>query len=243
MRQSPRRLHKGDVDMGKRGAPKHMKRIVVPTTVPIHDKKDSEWMIKAHPGPHPREMAIPLGVLLRDVLKVARTGREVHHMLSGRLVRVDGKIRVDEKFPVGLMDVVTLADKNYRILLDSKGRLTPTEIKDADSSSKTVRVVKKHTIAKGKTNVTFHDGRNLITDNHVSVGDSVVISLPKVEFKNHLKRDKGSKCLVVEGKHAGSIVSLKEIIQRKGGKPSEAVVTHGDQEFITVANYLFVVEG
>lgn len=231
--------------MGKRGAPKHMKRIVAPTSVPIHDKKSSEWMIKAHPGPHPREMAIPLGVLLRDILKVAKTTREVRRILTNRLVRVDGKVRVDEKFPVGLMDVVSFpeAKKHYRLLLDSKGRLEPSEIKDADASSKTVKVIKKHTIAKGKTNVTFHDGRNLVTDNHVSVGDSVIISLPKVELKKHLKRDTDSKCLIVEGKHAGSIVSLKEIIQRKGGKPSEAKVASGKDEFITVANYLFVVEG
>jgi small subunit ribosomal protein S4e len=230
--------------MGKRGAPKHMKRIVVPTAVPIHDKKGSEWMIKAHPGPHPREMAIPLGVLLRDILKVARTGREVRRILTNRLVRVDGSVRVDEKFPVGLMDVVSFPEskKHYRLLLDSKGRLEPTEIKDAESASKTGKVVKKHTIKKGKINVTLHDGRNLVTDNHVKVGDSVVVSLPKAELKTHLKRDKGSKCLIVEGKHAGSIVSLKEIIQRKGGKPSEALVAKGKDEFITVANYLFVVE-
>jgi small subunit ribosomal protein S4e len=230
--------------MGKRGAPKHMKRIVVPTAVPIHDKKGSEWMIKAHPGPHPREMAIPLGVLLRDVLKVARTGREVHRILTNRLVRVDGSVRVEEKFPVGLMDVISFPEskKHYRLLLDSKGRLEPSEIKDAESASKTGKVVKKHTIRKGKINVTLHDGRNLVTDNHVKVGDSVVVSLPKVELKTHLKREKGSKCLIVEGKHAGSIVSLKEIIQRKGGKPSEALVAKGNDEFITVANYLFVVE-
>jgi small subunit ribosomal protein S4e len=231
--------------MGKRGAPKHMKRIVVPTAVPIHDKKGSEWMIKAHPGPHPREMAIPLGVLLRDILKVAKTTREVRRILTNRLVKVDGKVRVDEKFPVGLMDVVSFpeAKKNYRLTLDSKGRLEPTEIKDADASAKTVKVIKKHTITKGKTNITFHDGRNLVTDNHVNVGDSVIVSLPKVELKKHLKRDKESKCLIVEGKHAGIIVSLKEIIQRKGGKPSEALVASGKDEFITVANYLFVVEG
>jgi small subunit ribosomal protein S4e len=212
--------------------------------VPIHDKKGSEWMIKAHPGPHPREMAIPLGVLLRDILKVARTGREVRRILTNRLVRVDGSVRVDEKFPVGLMDVVSFPEskKHYRLLLDSKGRLEPTEIKDAESASKTGKVVKKHTIKKGKINVTLHDGRNLVTDNHVKVGDSVVVSLPKAELKTHLKRDKGSKCLIVEGKHAGSIVSLKEIIQRKGGKPSEALVAKGKDEFITVANYLFVVE-
>jgi ribosomal protein S4E len=46
----------------------------------------------------------------------------------------------------------------------------------------------------------------------------------------------------MEGKHAGSIVKLKEIIERKGGKPSEALVSDKSEEFITVAKYLFVVD-
>ena len=102
-------------------------------------------------------------------------------------------------------------------------------------------MIGKHTIRKGKTNITFHDGRNMVSDNHVHVGDTVQLSLPKAEFKAHMKREKGAKCLVVEGKHAGTVVSLKDIMQRKGGKPSEALVTAGEQEFITVVNYLFVV--
>jgi len=229
--------------MGKRGAPKHMKRIAVPKPVPIHDKKDREWMIKASPGPHPTEYSIPLGVLIRDVLKIVRTSREVGRILSSRLVRVDGTVRVDEKFPVGLMDVVSFEanDQYYRIILDSKGRLTPVELKKGDTSTKVVRVVKKHIQPKGKITLTSHDGRNIIADNHIMVGDSVVVSIPKAKIKTHIKRESGSKCLIVDGKHAGSVVSLKEIIQRKGGQASEALVSQGEREFVTVAKYLFVI--
>jgi ribosomal protein S4E len=88
----------------------------------------------------------------------------------------------------------------------------------------------------------FHDGRNLLSDNHLHVGDSVIVSLPKVVMKSHLKREKGSRCLIMEGKHAGMIVKLKEIIERKGGKPSEALVQDKAEEFVTVAKYLFVVD-
>ena len=34
---------------------------------------------------------------------------------------------------------------------------------------------------------------------------------------------------------------LKDIIERKGGKPNEALVQGSEGEFITVAKYLFVV--
>ncbi|MBN1169916.1 30S ribosomal protein S4e [Candidatus Micrarchaeota archaeon] len=227
--------------MGKRGAPRHMKRIAVAKAVPIHDKKENVWMINSEPGPHPKKYAMPLGVLLRDVLKVALTSREVSRILSKRLVMVDGKIRTAEKFPIGLMDLISVGETSYRIYLDSMGRLKPEEVKKEESSLKLLQVIDKHTIKKGKINLTFHDGRNMVSDNHVHVGDTVQISIPKAEFRSHLKREKGAKCLVVEGKHAGTIVSLKDIIQRKGGKPSEALVSADDREFITVLNYLFVV--
>ncbi len=230
--------------MGKRGAPKHLKRIVAPTAMAVHDKKATTWMVKPFPGAHPNDRCIPLGVLLRDVLKVAKTSREVKNILSGRMVEVDGKVRVEEKFPVGLMDAVSIpkSGKHYRIRLDSKGRLVPVEIKKAEASKKLLKVVKKHTIKKGKTTLTFHDGRNLIGDNHVMVGDSIVVSVPKAELKSHLKREKGARCLVMDGKHAGSIVSLMEILHRKGGKPDEAIVAQDKEEFVTVAKYLFVVD-
>jgi ribosomal protein S4E len=47
----------------------------------------------------------------------------------------------------------------------------------------------------------------------------------------------------MEGKHVGSLVKLKEIKERAGGKPSEALVEdEKGGEFVTVLKYLFVVD-
>jgi len=221
-----------------------MKRLATPKAMPITDKKARTWITQPAPGPHPKKRCIPLSVLIRDILKLAATLRETRRILSMRMVEVDGKVRTDEKYPVGLMDVVSFpkSGKHFRLVVDEKGRLAPHEIHKDEASKKILRVVKKHTVPGGKLNLTLHDGRNMLGDNHVLVGDSVVISLPKAELKHHLKRDKGARCLVVEGKHAGTIVKLKEIIERKGGKPSEALVQAHKEEFITVAKYLFVVD-
>ncbi len=230
--------------MAKRGGTKHLKRIAAPKTVPIHDRKERKWMIRHAPGPHAKKYSVPLGVLVRDIIKIATTLREVRQILSGRMCEIDGRPRTEEKFPVGLMDVVSFpkAGKYYRMMVDEKGRMVPREITKEESATKLVRVVKKHTIPGGKLSVMFHDGKNMLADNHLKVGDSVVISLPVAKLKTHLKREKGARCLVVEGKHAGKLVKLKEIIERKGGMPSEALVQDKSEEFITVAKYLFVVD-
>lgn len=230
--------------MGKRGATKHMKRLAAPKAIPVTDKKARKWIIKQGPGPHPVKRSMALGVLLRDILGVAKTARESKKILSARLVEVDGRARTSEKFPVGLMDVISFrkGGKHYRIVVDWKGRLVPYEINDAKASKKLLQVVGKHTIRGGKLCMAFHDGTNMNGDNHVHVGDSVVVSLPKVEMKHHLKLENGARCLIREGKHAGSIVKLKEIIERPGSRGSEARVEGKDGEFITVAKYLFVVD-
>ncbi len=229
--------------MGKRGSTKHLKRLASPKAIPIQDKKERKWMIRHAPGPHPKLKSIPLGVLVRDVLKTASTLREVRKIISNRMLEIDGKSRSNEKFPVGLMDIVSMPknEKYYRMVIDSKGRIVPSEIKKGDSSVKLLKVIGKHTIPGGKLSIALHDGRNMITDNHIKVGDSILVSLPDAKLKSHLKRDNGAKCLVIEGTHAGKLVTLKEIIERKGGKPSEALVQDKSDEFITVAKYLFVV--
>ncbi len=229
--------------MGKRGGTKHLKRIASPKAVPVQDKKKHVWITKATAGPHAKKYAIPLGVLVRDIMRFARTAKEARRILANRLVKVDGRIRVDEKFPVGLMDVVSVpkSGKHFRVTVDRKGRLLPVELKEVEAASKLLKITGKHVISGGKINLTFHDGKNMLGDNHLRVGDSVVVSLPEAKLKTHLKREIGSRCLVMEGKHAGTIVKLKEIIERKGGKPSEALVQEGKEEFVTVAKYLFVV--
>lgn len=221
-----------------------MKRIASPKAIPVTDRKARKWMIKHAPGPHPAKSSIPLAVLVRDILKLATTVREVRMVLAGRMLQVDGRPRTDEKFPVGLMDVVSMpkAGKHFRIVVDSKGRLVPLEIGKDDASVKLLKVVKKHTIPGGKLSYTTHDGRSMLGDNHVKVGDSVLVSIPGAKMKSHLKREKGSRCLITEGKHAGTVVKLKEIIERRGGKPNEALVQGKSDEFITVAKYLFVID-
>jgi small subunit ribosomal protein S4e len=228
--------------MAKLGGTKHLKRIAAPKAVPVTDRKAKTWMINTAPGPHPKKHAIPLVVLLRDLIGVVTDAREAGRALSRRQILVDGKPRTDAKFPVGLMDVVSFAGKNYRMVVDWKGRLVPLEIAAAHANSKILMVVGKRTVKGGKIFVSFHDGRNMAADNNIKVGDSIIVSLPKVSMVKHLKSETGARCLVSEGKHAGNIVKLKEIIQRKGSKPSEALVESDGGEFITVAKYLVVVD-
>jgi len=219
-----------------------MKRLAAPKVIPITDRKERTWMINPSPGPHRKDASMPLLVLMRDVLKVAETAREIKKAVTGRMISVDGKIRTDVAFPVGLMDYVTFADKRYRISVDSKARLVPMEVSESETKKKIMKVVGKNTIKKGKIMIMLHNGRTMLADNNIKVGDSLVLSVPEFKIEKVLKLEKGTNCLIVEGKHAGTVAKLEEIIERKGSMGSEAKLSGPEGEFITVARYLFVVD-
>merc|ERR1711874_625291 len=52
--------------------------------------------------------------------------KEVQTILKQRLVKIDGQVRTDPKFPTGFMDVVQVekTGENFRIIYDVKGRFT-----------------------------------------------------------------------------------------------------------------------
>ena len=230
--------------MAKRGGTKHLKRIAAPNVIPLSTKKQSTWLIRPIAGSHSLHAAMPLAVLLRDVLHYAKTMSEVKKILSQRLVLVDGKVRTEPKFPVGFMDLLELpkAGKTYRIIVDNHARLIPKEISKEQKISKLAKIVKKYTIAGNKIAVTLHDGKTLQADNTVKVGDSIRITLPKLSIQQVIKLVPGANCMVREGKHAGMLAILEEIIHRKEGKAAEARLKHGKEEFVTVAKYLFAVD-
>ena len=68
-------------------------------------------------GPHKLRECIPVNVILRDKLKYALTNKECMQICMERCVKVDGKIRTDQCFPTGFMEVVELDAFSRRALV------------------------------------------------------------------------------------------------------------------------------
>ena len=100
----------------------HMKRLTMPRSWPL-PRKSTIWIQKPNPCGHTLEHCMPLGVVLRDVLGVAQTRREAKRIVHSKLVKVDGNLESDSGRGVGLMDVLTVGDDNYRCILDTNGKL------------------------------------------------------------------------------------------------------------------------
>ena len=76
---------------------------------------------------------------------------------------MDHKVRRDPRYPLGMMDVVTIekSGENFRILLDTKGRYQAHRIDDKEAQFKLCRVVRKAMGANKIPYIVTHDGRTI----------------------------------------------------------------------------------
>jgi len=216
----------------------HIKRLVMPRSWPL-TRKTNIWVQKPNPSGHSIDLCMPIGVILRDVLGVAHNMREAKRILHSRKVLVDGRVETDRGRGVGLMDVLTIGDENFRCVLDTNGKLRYRAISKKQAASKICRVMGKNTIKGGITQIHLHDGRNMIVDDPKTYnsGDSLVISLPDQEVTSHLEMREGALAYLTGGSHTGETSEIKSNEIKRSSKPNET--SFGD--FGTITDYVFVI--
>ncbi len=229
--------------MAKKGGNKKLKRLAAPKTWKI-SRKEGKWIVKPRPGPHSLETSIPLGVVIRDMLKLAKTMKEVRYILRNGKVKVDGKIRKDYKFPVGFMDTISIPtiNKYYRVIYDKLGRIDIVEIPQSEANKKLVRINGKRLVRGGKIQLNLHDGRNILTDNSsLKPGDTLLISLPDQSIEETVKLEPGKLAYITGGSHSGELGSVVEVIPGTMTRPALVKLKNDDTEIVTRKDYVFVV--
>jgi len=235
--------------MGHKSGFGHLKRLAAPWFWPIH-RKEYAWAPKPIPGAHATSVCLPLELILRDDLGVATTRREVASILSSGKVKVDGRTRQEEKLPVGIMDVVELADANvaYRVLPVERKGLTLIRIPKDEAKFKLCKILGKSVAAKGVVQYSTHDGRNIIATKGegepavYATNDTLRLSIPTQRVLSHIKFEKGNYALVVAGRNLGKSGKIVELQNGTATRP--AMVTIEDQtgnKFDTIVEYTFVV--
>ena len=198
--------------MGSIAGSKKLKRQMAPMFWGIK-RKDKRFVITVRPGSHPKNNAIPSAVLLRDTLNSVNTLREAKSSIYGGKVKVDGIIQKSLHNSIGLMDVVELEGTTdiYRLVPKDGHILVPIKINKNEKSKKLVKVKNKTSINGGKTQLSFHDGRTIITDTKVNVGDTCLLQIPDQKILDVIKFEKNSQVIITKGANAGRIGTINEI--------------------------------
>merc|ERR1712151_814372 len=237
-------LQNGILNMA-RGPKKHLKRIRTPKSWML-DKLTGVYAPRPRTGPHKLRECLPLQLVLRNRLKYALTGRECDVILGDKdnQVKGDNKVRRDKKFPVGLMDVVSIpkTGDNYRMLYDVKGRFTLTKVSEKESNVKLCKV-KRRTMGPNKVPyVVTHDARMIRFPNpDISAFDTLKVNLTTGAVEQVLKLDTGKNVLVTGGANRGRVGQIVNRTRLQGAFDMIAVKDKNGNSFNTRIDNCFVI--
>jgi small subunit ribosomal protein S4e len=239
--------------LGKKGGKKHLKRKPAPKFWPIH-RKEAVWTVKPEPGPHPLSRCIPLVLVVRDILELAKTRKEAKKIISQGKIKVNGKVQQEELFPTGLMDVISIPDseKTYRVLPSEKGlMLHPIRMEEAEF--KLCRIENKTVVRGGHVQLNLHDGRSMLIrvndpkkpeEDVYQTLDTLKLSIPEQEFMERMKLTVGAPAIIIGGKNVGKYGKITVIEEKSGQKSRDLLVTIEDKNgnrFQTTLNFIFVL--
>ncbi|MCC7570379.1 30S ribosomal protein S4e [Candidatus Micrarchaeota archaeon] len=220
------------------------KRLNVSKVSKLKNKKKDTWVVTTRPGSHKKSDSISLAILIRDILEYAQNIKEVKKIIAKGSVTVDGNIIKDYKFPIGLMDVVAFKDQDtvFRMVLNKKGKLIPVPIKKENKDLKLLQIKNRCVQKGGRITITFHDGKNLITSEKYSIGDSLIASVPAVKIEKHIPLKEGAFCYIKKGKHTGDSAKLVEFKTLGMGRVQAKLQKEDGSVFYTLKRYLLPID-
>jgi small subunit ribosomal protein S4e len=196
--------------MGKK---QHLSRLASPRTWPV-ERKQSKWIAKPSAGAHSIKKSLPLVVVLRDILKLVKTSKEVRNLIHENAILVNNRKLKDVKFAVGLFDVISLPKikEHYRILINKQNKFSLSKIAESEANILLLRIDNKRTVAKGKTQINFMNGWNkLVSKGNYKTSDVVVFDTKTAKLSGTLNLKVGSIVYFIGGKHAGISGKLSAI--------------------------------
>ena len=220
----------------------HQKRLSAPKTYPIKRKK-SKFTVSPRPGPHPKNDCIPLLILVRDVFNLAENFKEAKNLINSGNFLVDGKVRKDYKYPVGIFDVISIPKTGEDfIIIPSKRGFGIVKIGKKDAGEKICKIIGKKMVKGGKIQLNLNDGKNILLDKNLhKVGDSLILSLSDLKIKDHLKCEKDSVGMIIKGSNRGQTGKIVDKKITEGSYPNRVVIKIDKKNLEVEENLIFVV--
>jgi len=226
-----------------RGPKKHLKRLAAPKSWML-DKLGGVFTVRPSSGPHKMGESFPLTLFLRNRLKYALNKTEVQTILKQRLVKIDGKVRTDEKFPLGFMDVIQIEknNENFRLIYDVKGRFTVHRITNQEAKYKLCRVKAVKTGPKNVPYLYTCDGRTIrYPDPLIKVNDSIRLDINTNKIMDFIKFESGNLCMVTGGRNTGRVGTIMHRERHPGSFDICHIKDAAGHTFATRLGYVFII--
>jgi len=173
----------------------HQTRAQSSTRLPI-PRKGTKYLARARGS---LKESVSVVTAIRDILKLARTTKEVKHMIHEKQLKINNKEVKDIHESIKLFNILQ-ADKTYQLLILPTGRFIFKETKEKDRICK---VINKNLLKNNQTQLNLHDGSNILTKDKINTNDTTYLS-PENKITKTVKLEKGAECFISSGKYAGN---------------------------------------
>lgn len=190
---------------------------------------------------HEDNKAVPLLVIMRDLLKLVKIKKELKKIVNEKKILVNGNIVKEINYPLMLYDSISIPGikKHYKIVLNGK-MLDAREVSENESNHKTYKVIGKKILSEKKIQINLSQGKNLLTNEKLETGNFVLINNKDKKISKIILIGKDIEVIVIAGKHLGRFGKIKEIITQ--GNEKIALINTNQGEIKANLKNVFIKE-
>ncbi|MEM3122064.1 MAG: hypothetical protein QXH60_01330 [Candidatus Pacearchaeota archaeon] len=211
----------------------HQKRQTASNLWPI-PRKGTKFVVVPS---HNKKNGIPILIVMRDILGIVKTKKELKKIITEKKILTNGSVVRNVNFSLTLFDTISFPElkKHYKINLSELGKFSLSEIKDSEALFKISKAIGKKILKGGKIQINFSDGRNLISNEKINIGDSAIINIKTKKIDKILPIKENSNVIIIKGKHLGKIGKIKKIYERN------SLINLNNEEFILPNKFIMVI--
>jgi len=160
------------------------------------------------------------------------------------MIKVDGKVRTDARFPAGFMDVIQIekTNENFRLMYNTKGRFIVQRITPAEAKYKLCKVRGKKSAVRGVPMIYTTDGRAIrYPDPAISINDTVKIDIATGKIKSHVKFDIGNLAITTGGRNLGRVGIVLSLERHPGSYDIVHIKDAAGNTFATRLVNVFII--
>lgn len=184
----------------------HVKRNTTEKSWPI-PRKGTKYVVVAS---HNKKQGLPVLIILRNLLKIAKNKKEAKKILQEKKVLVNSKIVRKEELAVLPFDLIQIGGKDYELVFSERGKFILRETKRKEHI---LKIIGKKILKGKKVQLNLMYGKNILVDSKekakVRIGDSAVIENGKII--KVLPIEVGREAVILEGKYRGKEGKIEKI--------------------------------
>lgn len=154
--------------------------------------------------------SVPVVVAVRDMLKLARTAKEVNEMIKQKLLKLNGREVKDYHESIQLFNILE-AGKPHILKITTTGKFA---LEPYSKKERLCKVINKKVLKENKVQLNLHDGSNVITNEKIQTNDTVYLDFAG-KILRHVPLQKGKEVFIMAGAFKGQTGKIEEIEDSK----------------------------